>query len=167
MAPEPAFITRDLQLLILLGVANTMPIVARVVFKHRFETPVDFNRPFFDGHPIFGPHKTWRGIVASLSGTALLAWLFGIGTILGMWLAFYSMAGDLLSSFIKRRRKLKSGAKATGLDQSIEAFLPLAILKDRLGLTWTECFGMTIVFTILEIILSPIFYRLGFRRHPY
>ncbi len=162
-----ATFTRDFMLLILLGASNTLPIVARILMKRRFDTPVDFNMPFPDGRPVFGPHKTWRGIAASLSGTGILSWMLGVGLLTGIKLAFFSMAGDLLSSFIKRRMNLKSGARATGIDQAIEAFLPLAVMKGQLGISWTECFGITILFTVLEIILSPIFYRLGFRRHPY
>ncbi len=159
---------RDFELLLLLGVSNTMPIVARIVFKRHLETPVDFDRLFFlDRRPVFGPHKTWRGICSSIVGTAFLAWLLGLDVITGMKLAFFSMAGDLIASFIKRRMNLRSGAKATGIDQGIEAFLPLVIMKGELGITWIECLVITIVFTLMEIVLSPIFYRLGFRRHPY
>lgn len=154
-------------LLVLLGVSNTMPIVARIILKKRLETPVDFNRAFLDGRPVFGPHKTWRGIAASIAGTAVISWTTGFGVVIGVKLAVFSMAGDLISSFIKRRMSLKSGARATGIDQAIEAFLPLAVMKEQFGITWTECLGITMVFTVLEIILSPIFYRLGFRRNPY
>ncbi len=160
-------LARDFILLALLGASNTLPIVARLLLKERLETPVDFNRNFLDGRPLFGPHKTWRGIAASLWGTALLSWMVHMGFVTGLKLALFSMTGDLVSSFLKRRMNLKSGARATGLDQSIESFLPLAVMKDQLGISWTECLGITILFTMLEIILSPIFYRLGFRRHPY
>ena len=160
-------IIRDFELLFLLGASNTLPIIARAVLKNHFDSPVDLNRSFFDQKPLFGPHKTWRGIAASLSGTALLSWILGLGSLKGFWLAFFSMAGDLISSFIKRRLDLKSGAKATGLDQTIESFLPLAVMKDQLHLSWLDCFGITIVFILLEMISSPIFYRLGFRRRPY
>ena len=160
-------VIRDLEILVLLGTSNTLPIIARLILKTRFDWPVDFNRPFLDRRPLFGPHKTWRGIAASLSGTALLAWILGFGFLTGFWLAFFSMAGDLISSFIKRRFDLKSGARATGLDQTIESFLPLAVMKDQLHLSWTDCFVMTIVFMSVEILFSPIFYRLGFRRRPY
>ena len=77
------------------------------------------------------------------------------------------MAGDLASSFIKRRLKLRSGAKAIGLDQGIEAFLPVALLRGRLQLDWTDCILITAVFFLLDIILSPTFFRLGFRQNPY
>ncbi len=167
MQQDLAVITRDFLLLALLGASNTFPIIARVLLKTRLDTPVDFNRSFLDGRPIFGPHKTWRGIAASLAGTAILSWLLDIGFLMGMELALFSMAGDLVSSFLKRRMNLRSGARATGLDQTIEAFLPLAVMKDQLGISWQECFGITIVFAVLEMILSPIFYRLGLRRHPY
>ena len=160
-------LARDLVWLVLLGASNTLPIAARVLFRDRFNTPVDLGAVFFDQRPVFGPHKTWRGIIASISGTGILSWFIGIGLETGLLLSAFSMAGDLVASFIKRRMNLKSGARATGLDQSIEAFLPLALMRQRLGLAWADCFGITVAFMLLEILLSPVFYRLGFRRRPY
>ncbi len=119
MPMELSRIWTDISLLLLLGTANTMPIVAWHIFKDRFSLPVDFERKFFDERPIFGPHKTWRGIFSSLIGTWAAAMILGIGQLNGLLLAFWSMVGDLLASFIKRRLGLRSGAKCTGVDQII------------------------------------------------
>jgi len=71
------------------------------------------------------------------------------------------MIGDMTASFIKRRRGLESGAKCTGIDQAIESALPLVVLKDRFGLTWLDCFFITLLFVVLEMVLSPFFYKIG------
>ena len=55
-----------LQVLILLGVANAAPIVARELFGERFNRPLDGGKTFIDGAPIFGSTKTVRGLLASL-----------------------------------------------------------------------------------------------------
>ncbi len=166
-AMDGTILTRDLDILLMLASANSLPVAARLLLGKRLETPVDFNIKFPDGRPWFGPHKTWRGIAASVSGTMVLAVLLDFGARTGFWMAILSMAGDLLASFIKRRLGMKSGARATGLDQAVEAFLPLAVLKDGLGLAWLDCLAITVVFTVLEMLLSPLLYRMGLRRHPY
>ncbi len=167
MAMEQVHIFVDVKLLLLLGCANTMPIVAFHIFKDRFSAPIDLGRKFVDGRPIFGPHKTWRGLVASVLGTWIAAGILHVDLINGMFLALWSMVGDMIASFIKRRLGLKSGARCTGIDQVIEALLPLVILKGSLGITWLDCFIITALFVFLEIVLSPFFYKIGFRKNPY
>ena len=54
-------------------------------------------------------------------------------------LAVGAMAGDLVSSFMKRRLRLKSEAQAVGLDQIPEVLLPLLLRKSRLGLSGICC----------------------------
>ena len=167
MAMEQVHILVDVKLLLLLGCANTMPIVAFHIFKDRFSAPIDLGRKFVDGRPIFGPHKTWRGLVASVLGTWIAAGILHVDLINGMFLALWSMVGDMIASFIKRRLGLKSGARCTGIDQAIESLLPLVILKGSLGITWLDCFILTVLFMFLEIVLSPFFYKIGFRKNPY
>ena len=158
---------KDLAVLLLLGVANISPIVARHLFKERFSLPVDFNKSFFDKRPILGTHKTWRGLFSSLLVTSLAGPMFGIRTEVAFWLAFWSMLGDLTSSFIKRRLALKSGARCVGVDQIIEALLPVLIMRKTLSISWLDCILIVLLFTFFDIVLSPILYRVGFRRNPH
>ncbi len=154
-------------ILLLLGCANTMPIAARKIFRHRWEHPVDLGLPWFDGLPVFGPHKTWRGLAASLAGTSLFSLFTPAGPFNGFLIASLSMAGDLIASFIKRRLKLRSGARAMGLDQCVEAMLPLVLLRKQLFLSWQEILIITVLFAAVELVISPLLYRLGLRRNPY
>ena len=153
--------------MLLLGAANTLPIAVRKLMGSRFETPVDFGARWFDGNPFFGPHKTWRGIIASVAGTGLVAMLTPAGALNGMLIAAFSMAGDLAASFIKRRLKLSSGARAPGIDQGIEALVPLVFMKDRLCLSWPDIVLAVFLFAMSEMLVSPLLYRMGFRRNPY
>ncbi len=153
--------------LLLLGCANTMPIAARKLLRQRLEYPVDMGMRWLDGRPVFGPHKTWRGLFASVAATTLFALLTPLSPVYGMFMALLSMAGDLLASFIKRRMNLKSGARAVGLDQGIEALLPLVFLKKQLYLSWQEIAIITILFAAVELVVSPVLYKLGIRRNPY
>ena len=151
----------------LLGIANTSPIVARHIFRDKFSTPIDFNKSFFDKRPILGTHKTWRGIFASIIATTVVGFLLGVRLKVSFLLALFSMCGDLISSFLKRRLGLSNGARCLGVDQTIEALLPLVLLKEEFFLSWLDCFFVTIFFVIFDITMSPLFYRLGLRRNPY
>src|SRR5512134_981978 len=110
-----------LQLLVLLAVANGTPIAAKCVLGDMLARPLDGGMTFNDGRPLFGPAKTIRGIVLSLLATPIAAALIGLPWQLGAVVAGAAMAGDLLSSFVKRRMGLAPSSKATGLDQIPEA----------------------------------------------
>jgi CDP-2,3-bis-(O-geranylgeranyl)-sn-glycerol synthase len=158
---------RIILILMLLGAASTLPIAARRILKNRWEAPVDRGMKWIDGRPLFGPHKTWRGLLFSLAGTTILASFTPAGVLNGFCVAILSMTGDLLASFVKRRMNLKSGAKAVGLDQGIEALMPLLLLRKRLFISWQEMAIITILFAVSELIISPVLYRMGIRRNPY
>ena len=53
--------------------------------------------------------------------TAYVGFVMMVVLVFGLAFSALSMAGDLLSSFIKRRRGLPSGARSTALDQLPEA----------------------------------------------
>ncbi|MCJ7787362.1 MAG: CDP-archaeol synthase, partial [Methyloceanibacter sp.] len=106
-----------LQLLILVAVANGTPILVKRVLGDRLARPLDGGAIFNDGRPWFGPAKTIRGIVLSLLATPLAAVLIGLPWRLAVVIAGAAMAGDLLSSFVKRRMGLAPSSKVTGLDQ--------------------------------------------------
>ena len=126
-----------LKLLILLAVANGTPVLAKALLGDRLARPLDGGAVFVDGRPLFGPTKTIRGILVSLVATPLAAWLIGLSWHLGVVVAALAIAGDLLSSFVKRRMGLASSSMAIGLDQipscscrcSRRLFMPLSLLE--------------------------------------
>lgn len=156
-----------LKILLLLGVANGTPIFAKNLLKNRFAMPVDCNLVLPDGQPLLGSSKTFRGLVVSIFCTACAAFLLDLGWSMGVAIAAFSMLGDLLSSFVKRRLRLKPHAQAFGLDQIPEALLPLLAVQANLGLTVTDIAILLIAFVVLEVILSRVLYRLGIRDRPY
>ena len=115
-----------LELLILLTVANGTPVIAKKILGDRLARPLDGGTLFYDGKPVFGPTKTIRGIVTSLLATSLAAWLMGLQWELGVVVAAAAMAGDLCSSFVKRRMTLPSSSMALGLDQIPESLAATA-----------------------------------------
>jgi len=154
-------------ILVLLGVANGAPIVARKIFGNRFNTPLDNGARFFDGRPLLGPAKTVRGLVVSITATTLAAVLLGMEWVLGAGLAGAALAGDALSSFLKRRLGLKPHSQALALDQIPESLLPLWLLRAPLQLDAVDIAVLVAVFVALELLLSRLLYKLHIRDRPY
>ncbi len=155
------------RLLLLLGAANTAPILAKRLLGARWQAPLDAGRLFLDGRPVLGASKTIRGVVAAVAATALLAPLVGIASGLGARIGAAAMAGDALSSFVKRRLGIAPSGRATGLDQVPEALLALLSVQSELRLTAVQIATVTALFFALEIPFARLFFRLGLRDRPY
>ena len=153
--------------LLLLLVANGAPILAARVFRHHLDGPLDGGLVLADGRPLLGPHKTVRGAVAAVGACAALAAALGLSPTLGANVGASSMAGDALSSFVKRRRGLGSGGRATGLDQLPEAVLPLLVLRAAGAVGWGGAALALLGFLILGAGLSRVLFFLGVRQRPY
>lgn len=159
--------TALLQLLILLTLANGTPVVTKKILGQRLAYPLDGGTVFFDGRPLFGPAKTIRGILLALLITGAAAPLIGLDARLGLLVAATAMAGDLFSSFIKRRLNFPPSSRATGLDQIPESLFPLLACRETLSLTLLDIALGTALFLIGEIIASRALYKFGLRDRPY
>lgn len=120
--------------------ANMTPTFAthsakRVGILEFLGKPIDFGKKY-QGFPIFGPHKTWRGIILGTIVGILVTWIqrllfkfnffqkisfFNYQEInvffLGFLLSFGALLGDLISSFFKRRRGILPGKPWIPFDQ--------------------------------------------------
>jgi hypothetical protein len=155
------------KVLILLSLANGSPVIAKRIFGENYAAPVDGNVRFIDGRPLVGPSKTIRGIVISLVVTALGAMVLGLQFWLGLLVASTAMAGDLFSSFVKRRLHLASSSKVTGLDQIPESLFPLLACRSVLSLTALDIAVACAVFFAGQVLLSRLFFWLRLRDRPY
>ncbi len=115
--------------LLLLGIANSVPIFAKRLLGEHLGIPLDAGLIMPDGRPLFGVSKMIRGLVVSLLSTSVAAPVIGLDWSVGACLAASSMSGDLLSSFVKRRMGLAPHAQAFMLDQAPEASLPMLLLR--------------------------------------
>jgi CDP-2,3-bis-(O-geranylgeranyl)-sn-glycerol synthase len=156
-----------LQLLILLVVANGAAVAAKKLLKGALARPLDGGALFVDGRPIFGPAKTIRGIVASVLATPICATLMGLGWNVGLVIATFAMAGDLFSSFVKRRLDLASSSMAIGLDHIPESLFPLLAIRLLLPLSILDVVAGTTIFVVGALILSPLLFKLNLRDEPH
>jgi CDP-2,3-bis-(O-geranylgeranyl)-sn-glycerol synthase len=138
--------------LLLLCAAHGTPVLARLALRRRADWPIDAGVTLQDGQRLFGASKTWRGLVASMLATSAAATLLGRGPFVGLAFAALAMAGDLATSFLKRRLHLPSSAPAPGLDQLPEAVIPLAVLGTRLGLDVLGSIMTVAAFCVLDLI---------------
>jgi uncharacterized protein len=118
--------------------ANFLPPLANLILGNRSDYPLDGGKTWLDGRWIFGPHKTVRGVVASVLGGAAASPVFGLPWRVAGTAALFAMSGDLLTSFIKRRLDHPSGDPIPVLDQALEALLPTLYLGYSLSLSWWQ-----------------------------
>ena len=156
-----------LHLLLLIIVANGAPILARAVFENHFNLAVDLGVNFFDGQPVFGKSKTWRGILSALLVTSVAAWLTDYALQDGLLVAAYAIIGDLSASFIKRRLRMPASSMAPLLDQVPESLLPAYMMSQVFGLDLPSVMLLVLIFIISELVLSHILFRWGLRNRPY
>ena len=156
-----------LQLLVLITLANGAPIVAKKIFGPRFSFPLDAGTVFFDGRPLLGPSKTIRGILVSVFITTASAPLIGLDLTIGAIVAGAAMAGDLFSSFVKRRLNSPPSSQALGLDQVPESLFPMLACRDALSLTIADIALGVGIFFIGALILSRFLFRAHLRDEPY
>lgn len=117
-----------------IGLANMLPIM--VYRLPVLSTPVDFGYRLPSGRMIFGPHKTWRGIIFGTVGAGLF-YLWQRDLVLtsetiaqytyfdyavtpiwfGFLIGFGALAGDLIRSFFKRRISVPPGKPWIPWDQ--------------------------------------------------
>jgi hypothetical protein len=160
-------VVTTLTIMLLLIAANGSPVLGKRLLGSRLAVPLDGGLKFFDGRPLLGPSKTVRGVVLSLIVTAAAAALLGLPWLLGLGFAAASMAGDAISSFLKRRFSVPSSDQALGIDQIPEALLPMWLYREAFALTGWEIGLLVLVFILGELLISQLMFRLGVRDRPY
>lgn len=156
-----------LQLLVLLALANGVPVLAKRVMGGRLSYSVDCGMTFIDGRPLLGPSKTIRGVVLSVVVTTLSAPVIGLDPIIGAVVAATAVLGDLFSSFVKRRMNLAPSSQALGLDQVPESLFPLLACRKAMSLGVIDMAAVVVIFFAGELVVSRLLYRLRIRDQPY
>jgi CDP-2,3-bis-(O-geranylgeranyl)-sn-glycerol synthase len=157
----------ELELLLLILIANGVPIAAAAICGNWGARPLDGGRLLADGRRVLGDSKTWRGVLLAPLATGASAALVGLPAGVGVVVGAAAMLGDLLSSFVKRRLGVPSSGMMVGVDQIPEALLPLLAVAGEYALTWPAIGWIVAGFVVLELALSPVFFRLGIRNRPY
>lgn len=161
-----------------------VPNSSAVLFAGK--TPIDFGRNFVDGKRIFGPGKTFRGLIGgTLSGIAvgLFLQLVKDSTQIGVpsfepisvvvTLSLGAMLGDLTKSFLKRRMGLDRGSPLPVADQ-LDFVVGAWVLTFIFFRDWfVQNFTLPVI--VVALILSPLLhlavnligYKLGKKKEPW
>jgi predicted MPP superfamily phosphohydrolase len=158
------------RILILLWVINFVPPLLTYLFEDKWDTPADLGHQFWDGRPLLGPHKTFRGLLAGVTAGFLAGLILGFPWWMGLELGLLSMAGDLTSSFIKRRLGTASGDIVPVLDQGFEGMFPLLVLRRHFLLTGGEVLLLLVLFCIGaycgSLFLNRVLRAVPFENYP-
>ena len=159
-----------LKLLLLLWSVNFAPPLTAHILEERWNRPLDAFCNFPDGRPLFGNHKTIRGVLAGISAGMLVGLLIGLPWWIGMGVGSLSMAGDLYSSFLKRRLSLLSGDVVPGLDQLPEGIFPFLILAPYFSLSFVYVLLCVLTFGIGayygSVFLNQVLLGMPFKSYP-
>ena len=145
--------------LLLLLAANAAPWMLGRLLNARLGWPLDFGATLPDGHRLLGDHKTWRGLLGGMLACGIVAMLFGLGFDLGVWFGALALAGDALSSLIKRRLGRAPGRDLPIVDQLPEALLPLAVLAGALHLRAIGVAVVTLAFVLIDLAALRVRHR--------
>ena len=139
--------------------------------------PIDFNKNFIDGKPIFGQNKTIRGFIAGLLIGTFVGWAqetlapnIGLekgSVLLGFSLSIGALIGDLVGSFIKRRLDINPGASLPVSDQI--DFVLFALLFSLPVRPPTMLYALLIIVLTLPIHLlaNVIAYLIRVKKRPW
>lgn len=163
------------------GIANAAPIFAnKIPLLNRWNTPMDFGKSF-RGHRIFGPNKTWRGLITGTLVGGLVAYLEAItvykinpaSTRLvatsvagGMLLGFGALLGDAAESFFKRQVGVVAGQSWFPFDQSDYILGGLLVSFPFFDVGAGTYVWVFAVWFCLHIVMSYIGYLLGLKDEP-
>jgi CDP-2,3-bis-(O-geranylgeranyl)-sn-glycerol synthase len=136
--------------------------------------PLDLGRKFFDGKPIFGKNKTFRGFfsglivgtVAGFAEAAVFQEYYSMGYF-GFLISLGALLGDLLGAFIKRRLGIPPGGLLPIVDQvdfvvgALIFSIPLQILSFELTL------AVLVITPPLHMVTNFAAYKLGLKSNPW
>lgn len=142
------------RVILMLMAANSGAWLAGRFRSARPPRPLDGGLIAWDGERLLGSHKSWRGVSAGVLASCLAGGLCGVRWWVAAAFGAASLAGDAISSGIKRRLRRAPGADVPLLDQLPEALLPMVLLWARLAITWLEAAGVIGVFVALDLLCT-------------
>ncbi len=170
--------------------ANMLPVAFG-----RGGKPIDFGLVAPDGRPLLGPGKTWPGLFGGLFfavmltfGLVVVAIAFERHELYDLWglsftafivhattLAAGALLGDLLKSYLKRRRGLERGQAWPIIDQfdaviggfALTAMVDWPWFREAFITRWSAVLFMFLVYYVVHRCVSFIGYRLGLKSAPH
>lgn len=167
--------------------ANMIPIFAAATpALKKFDAPIDGGKKW-RGREIFGPHKTWRGIISGILMATLVLWVQQLLAanfswtqfvtnglnyavlpvlILGPLFAIGALGGDAIESFFKRQRNIESGGSWVPFDQLDYIIGSVLVSLFFVILTPIQYVWIFIIWFAVHLLASYIGYLIGLKKDP-
>lgn len=132
---------------------------------------MDFGKKFYDGRPIFGKNKTFKGFFSGLIVGTVIGLLesafFGYHILFGLSLSSGALFGDLMGAFMKRRLGLAPGELLPIIDQ-IDFIIGAFLFSLPLQLLYVELVLMVLIITPpMHLLTNFVAYKLGLKSNPW
>lgn len=133
--------------------------------------PLDLGKNFYDGKPIFGKNKTFKGffsglVIGTIVGVAeSIAFRYPVH--FGFLLALGALIGDLAGAFLKRRIGIPPGETLPIVDQ-IDFVIGALIFSSPLNMLFPELVITVLVITPpLHMLTNFAAYKMGLKKNPW
>jgi CDP-2,3-bis-(O-geranylgeranyl)-sn-glycerol synthase len=148
--------------------ANAVPVIAGG--GH----PMDFGKKFFDGKPILGKNKTFRGfffgLIVGTSVGLVESIFFGYPISFGLVLSLGALFGDLTGAFVKRRLGMTPGDLLPFIDQVdfiIGAILFSFLIPPPPNKSVELILAVLIITPPIHLLTNFAAYKLGLKDNPW
>jgi CDP-2,3-bis-(O-geranylgeranyl)-sn-glycerol synthase len=145
--------------------ANAIPVIAGG------GQPIDCGKKFFDGKPIFGKNKTFRGFFSGLIVGIAVGYaetiFFSYPIFFGLLLSLGALFGDLTGAFLKRRLGLAPGELLPVVDQVdfiVGAILFSLVLQI---VSWALVVTVLILTPPIHLLTNFAAYKFGLKNNPW
>lgn len=140
----------------------------------------------FRGKPVFGPGKTWEGLILGVIVAIAVAsfqmfmfpflpWdlspvpldIVAMSPLLGLVIGLGAMVGDLGGSFVKRRLGIPRGKVAPLLDQ-LDFIIGMSVFASFvITIKWEWVVILLVLTPVLHLVANGIAYLLKIKKVPY
>jgi len=145
--------------------ANAIPVIAGG------GRPMDGGKSFFDGKPIFGKNKTFRGFFCGLAFGVAVGFaesvFFDYPVFFSLLLPLGALAGDLGGAFIKRRLGIAPGGLLPIVDQ-VDFIVGAVLFSLLLEIIYPALVIAVFVITPpIHLFTNFVAYKLGLKNNPW
>jgi CDP-2,3-bis-(O-geranylgeranyl)-sn-glycerol synthase len=149
--------------------ANAVPVIAGG------GQAMDFGKNFFDGKPVFGKNKTFRGFFFGLAigifvgvvESLVFSYPFSFSVLFSVLTPLGALCGDLAGAFLKRRLAIAPGDLLPIVDQidfvvgALLFSLPLATMY------WELAVAVLLITPPIHLLTNFLAYKLKLKKNPW
>ena len=161
--------------------ANMAPVIMKNI--NFLAVPLD-NGKRFNGKPLLGKNKTYRGVVFAIFFALIVCFLqyiaygteigkelsifdYGKWYVLGPLIGFGAIVGDSIKSFFKRRLNIAPGKPFIPFDQLDFVFGGLVLSAFVVRYTWQHALTIVIASFFLHIVVNHVAFYTGIRKEKW